>query len=54
MLAHIQEAEEQLHKPLVLEEFGKKIKHMAKQTVANVRDPVYEEMYGLVEASIDR
>ena len=48
---HVKAAEE-LGKPLLLEEFGKKLETDDKRILENVRDPVYQQIYSIMEESM--
>ena len=57
LAAHIKEAEDLLHKPLLLEEFGKKLdKNVGKeQFLADIkekRDPIFRTLLAIVKASV--
>eukprot|EP01026_Neomeris_dumetosa_P001875 TRINITY_DN1048_c0_g1_i10.p1 TRINITY_DN1048_c0_g1~~TRINITY_DN1048_c0_g1_i10.p1 ORF type:complete len:522 (-),score=65.63 TRINITY_DN1048_c0_g1_i10:651-2216(-) len=50
--SHIKEVQDSIHKPLLLEEFGKKLQGKDQQSEKGrreLRDPVYAETYDLVE-----
>ena len=51
MRVHI-DAAEKIGKPLLLEEFGKKLSEDDEALVENVRDPVFQHIYTIVEESM--
>lgn len=57
LAAHIKEAEDRLHKPLLLEEFGKKLdKNVGReQFLADIkekRDPIFRTLLAIAKASV--
>ena len=55
---HVQVAQKTLKKPLVLEEFGKKLKEQdpvkVKKLVKTERDPIFESTYQIVESAMQK
>ena len=56
MTAHLAEAEAELGKPLLLEEFGKKLsaEGYVNGSILAVRDPIFQSMYQTVEEALIR
>ncbi len=56
MLGHLREVEQQLGKPLLLEEFGKKLSaaEYINGSILAKRDPIFQSMYTAVEGAIDK
>lgn len=53
-MSHLREVEEQVGKPLLLEEFGKKLAaaEYANGSILAKRDPIFQSMYTAVEGAI--
>ena len=56
VLSHLKEVERSLGKPLLLEEFGKKLSaaEYANGSILAKRDPIFQSMYTAVEGAIDK
>jgi hypothetical protein len=54
VLAHVDEAETAVRKPLLLEEFGKKLSALeyVNGSIGGKRDPIFRSMYRTVEDAI--
>ena len=54
MLAHVDEAEAAVRKPLLLEEFGKKLSAVeyVNGSIGGKRDPIFRSMYRTVEDAL--
>ena len=55
IVSHMREVERVLGKPLLLEEFGKKLRdeEYFNGVLESKRDPVYKSVYHIVEAAIN-
>lgn len=55
VMSHLKEAEQLLGKPLLLEEFGKKLSaaEYADGSILGKRDPVFSSMYQAVESALE-
>lgn len=55
VMSHLQEMEEGIRKPLLLEEFGKKLNpsEYKNGSIASKRDPVFHSVYSTIETALD-
>lgn len=55
VMSHLREMEIGIRKPLLLEEFGKKLSaaEYGNGSIATKRDPIFQSMYSTIEAALD-